>query len=225
MKTTLTLNLMAPMLILVLVAATTQAQTVDTRVGKLDFELGVPTQATVKNLYDQMDFQRACQLYIWALPLVGFEQLQATLEGSAGALPDDVAIFKGYRNLLVFFTPNATTPYIVGYLDLAKTGPVVMDIPAGAIAGAASDYWQRPLCDLGVTGPDQGKGGKYIFVGPGQEAKAPAGAFALRSPTFGVVMFYRALDPDPAKAEALSKAMRIYPWAERDNPPHALSDA
>ena len=39
-------------------------QTVDTRIGKLDFELGVPTQATVKNLYDQMDFQRACQLYI-----------------------------------------------------------------------------------------------------------------------------------------------------------------
>ena len=50
-------------------------QTVETRIGKLDFELGVPTQATVKNLYDQMDFQRACQLYIWALPLVEFGNL------------------------------------------------------------------------------------------------------------------------------------------------------
>src|SRR6202023_1087838 len=85
---------------------------------------------------------------------------------------------------------------------LAKTGPVVMDVPAGAIAGSANDFWQRSLSDLGLTGPDQGKGGKYVFVGPGQEAKAPAGAFVLRSPTFGVVMFYRALDPDPAKAEA-----------------------
>ena len=41
----------------------------------------------------------------------------------------------------------------------------------------------------------------------------------MRSPTFGVVFFFRTLDPDPAKAEALSKRMRIYPWAERDNPP------
>ena len=57
--------------------APTQTQTVDTRIGKLDFELGVPTQGTVTNLYDAMDYQRACQLYLWALPIVGFEQLRS----------------------------------------------------------------------------------------------------------------------------------------------------
>jgi hypothetical protein len=41
----------------------------------------------------------------------------------------------------------------------------------------------------------------------------------LRSPTFGVVLFYRTLDPDPAKGEALAKRIRVYPWAQRDNPP------
>jgi hypothetical protein len=194
-------------------------QTVETRIGKLDFEHGVPTQATVKNLYDQMDFQRACQLYLWALPAVGFEQLQATLEGTTGALPNDVAIFKGYGNLLVFFTPNATTPYTLGFLDLAKAGPVVMDVPVGPIAGSAMDFWQRPLSDLGLAGPDQGKGGKYVFVGPGQEAPTVPRGIVLRSPTFRVVFFYRALDPDPAKAETLSKGVSIYPWAERDHPP------
>jgi hypothetical protein len=79
--------------------STTQAQTVDTRIGKLDFELGVPTKETVTNLYDQMDFQRACQLYLWAWPIVGSEQLRATLEGTAGALPGDVGIYGGYRNV------------------------------------------------------------------------------------------------------------------------------
>jgi hypothetical protein len=193
-------------------------ETVDTRIGKLDFELGVPTLATVKNLYDQMDYQRACQLYLWALPIVEFGNLQAILEGTTGALPGDLTIYLGNEQS-VFMTPNATTPYIVGYLDLTKTGPVVMEIPAGAIAGAASDYWQRPLCDLGVAGPDQGKGGKYVFVGPGQEAPAVDGAFVMRSPTFGVMLFYRTLDPDQAKGEALAKLIRAYPWAARDNPP------
>jgi hypothetical protein len=191
---------------------------INTRIGKLDFDLGVPTPETTAKLYDEMDFQRACQLYLWACPIVGFEQMRATLEGTAGALPGDVGIYEGYRNVSVFFTPNATTPYSVGTLDLAKSGPIVMDLPAGGVAGSAMDFWQRPLSDLGITGPDQGKGGKYIFVGPGQEAPTAAGAFVLRSPTFGVGFFYRALDPDPEKAAAISSGVRIYPWAKRDNP-------
>jgi hypothetical protein len=203
----------------VTVSSLAQAQTVDTPIGKLDFELGVPTKETVAKLYDAMDFQRASQLYLWALPVVGFEQLQAILEEGAGARPGDVGIFNGYRNVLVFFTPNVTTPYTFSYLDLAKTGPVVMDLPAGPTAGSVMDFWQRALTDLGLPGPDQGMGGKYIFVGPGQEAPAAERAFILRSPTFGVVIFNRALDPDPKKAEELSKGVRIYPWAERDHPP------
>jgi hypothetical protein len=196
----------------------TLKQTVETRIGKLDFELGVPTKETVTNLYDAMDYQRACQLYIWALPLVEFGNLQAILEGTTGAMPGDLTIYTGNEQR-VFLTPNATTPYIFAYLDLAKTGPVVMDIPAGAIAGSALDAWQRPLSDLGVTGPDQGKGGKYVFVGPGQEAPTATGPFVLRSPTFGIVLFYRTLDPDQAKGEGLAKRIRVYPWAKRDNPP------
>ena len=41
----------------------------------------------------------------------------------------------------------------------------------------------------------------------------------MRSPTFGVLLFYRTLDPDQAKGEALAKRIRTYPWAARDNPP------
>src|SRR6476620_5529714 len=218
MKTKQTESLIAGVLICLLALTNTQAQSVKTRSGKLDFELGVPTKETVTKLYDEMDYQRACQLYVWALPLVEFGNLLAILEGTTGAKPGDLTIYTGNEQS-VFLTPNATTPYIFAYLDLAKTGPVVMDIPVGGIAGSALDAWQRPLSDLGMTGPDQGKGGKYVFVGPGQEAPKAEGAFVLRSPTFGVVLFYRTLDPDQAKGEALAKRIRVYPWAERDNPP------
>jgi hypothetical protein len=87
---------------------------VNTRIGKLQFEHGVPTQATVKNLYDEMDFQRACQLYLWALPVVGMEQGRDAVESTTGARLGDVGIFKGYRNVSIFFTTNVTTPYSIG---------------------------------------------------------------------------------------------------------------
>jgi hypothetical protein len=186
----------------------------DTSIGKLDFELGVPTTETVTKLYDAMDFQRACQLYLWALPVVGMEQGRDAVESTTGARLGDVGIFKGYWNVSIFFTTNVTTPYSIGYLDLNK-GPVVIDMPPGAIAGSVNDFWQRAITDLGITGPDQGEGGKYVFVAPEQEAPAAKGIFVLRSPTFGIVLFYRALDPDPAKAAAISSGVRIYPWADR----------
>jgi hypothetical protein len=48
--------------------ATDIPQRVETRVGMLefthDFANGYPTDATVEKLYDERDFQRACQAYL-----------------------------------------------------------------------------------------------------------------------------------------------------------------
>jgi hypothetical protein len=201
------------------IGAAVHAQTVETRIGKLDFEHGVPTKETVAKLYDEMDFQRACQAYLWALPAVSFAQSEMNGEFVSGGRDGDVVISEGYRNVLAILTPNVTTPYVTGILDLAKTGPVVIVVPAGLIAGSAMDFWQRPLTDFGVTGPDKGQGGKYLLVGPGQDAPEMKDATVLRSSTFGVMFFYRSLDPDPAKAEALNRGVRVYPWNQRENPP------
>jgi hypothetical protein len=196
-------------------------QTIETRIGKFDLELGVPTEGSVEKLNDDLDFQRACQAYLWALPTVGFEYVLREQRHALGARDGDVIIYKGYQNVSRFLTPNVTTPYIIGFLNLTNTGPVVVDVPAGLIAGSAMDFWQRPLTDFGLTGPDQGKGGKYLFVGPGQEApkSLPDDVRVTHSTTFGIGFFYRALDTDPAKAEAMEKAICAYPWSLRENPP------
>jgi hypothetical protein len=62
--------------------AVAHAESVNTRIGRLDFELGVPTSETVEKLYDEVDFQRACQLYLWALPAVNAAQASTTLVDS-----------------------------------------------------------------------------------------------------------------------------------------------
>jgi hypothetical protein len=43
---------------------------VETRLGTLRFDNGVPDQATTDKLYDNLDFQRAVQAYLLGLPPV-----------------------------------------------------------------------------------------------------------------------------------------------------------
>ncbi|MBM3103711.1 DUF1254 domain-containing protein [Pseudomonas sp. V1] len=199
-----------------------QADEIDTRIGKLqfthDFANGYPSSESVQKLYDEMDFQRASQAYLWSLPLVSFAEWQKAHEQTFGAKSGDVVVYDNYLAKRGILTANATTPYIISFFNLAETGPMVVEMPAGAAAGFADDMWQRPLVDMGQTGPDKGKGGKYIIVGPGQKAIVPKGAYRADSSTMNVFWGFRALDKDPAKADALLKALKIYPFAKANQP-------
>jgi hypothetical protein len=190
------------------------------RAGEIDLQLGVPTAESAQKLFDEMDFQRAAQAYLWALPTVGFEYILREQREVLGAKNGDVVIYKGFDGVARFLTPNVTTPYIIGFLDLAESGPFVLEVPAGLIAGSAMDFWQRTLTDFGVTGPDQGKGGKYLLIGPGQDVpeRVSDDLRIVQSDTFGIGFFYRALDSDKEKAEAMERSINTYPWVDRDKP-------
>ena len=62
---------------------------VETRIGTLDFTHdfanGYPTDETVEKLYDERDFQRACQAYLWSLPAVSFTAWQHGVAKGLGA--------------------------------------------------------------------------------------------------------------------------------------------
>ena len=147
--------------------------TKDTRIGKLTFESGYPSVETVQKLYDEMDFQRACQAYLWGIPAVGLNEWQKAhfnvFKGKSG----EMLSYLDFAEKLGILTPNYTTPYIATFIDLEKSGPTVIEIPPGLMAGMILDGWQRVLADLGVVGPDQGKGGKYLVLPPGHETVAP----------------------------------------------------
>ena len=186
---------------------------------EIPLRFGLPADAAaIQALYDQIDLQRAAQAYIWALPIVGFAEWQAAARSAFGARDTDMVLYETVQDKLGILTANATTPYIIGFPDLSQTGPLVIDYPAGATAGGVGDFWQRPLTDLGETGPDQGKGGQYLVVGPGRDVPAAEGYRVIRSPTNNVIVAFRVLDPDPGKAKALVAAFRMYPDSEKDNP-------
>ena len=195
--------------------------TLRTPFGPVRVKQGLPAGAgEVDRLFDQLDFQQATQAYLWALPLVSWAEWQATHADVFGATDHDIVLYANYPDRLGILTANATTPYMVAFIDLKKSGPMVVELPPGPVAGGLGDFWQREGAVLGEMGPDKGAGGKTLIIGPGETP--PAGATGYRVVTNTTVNFMfglRALDPDPAKAMALIKQVRIYPYATRAKPP------
>src|SRR5688572_15681836 len=66
--------------------------TVKTRLGNLKFERGYPTEETAKKLFDEMDYQRAVQAYLWAYPAVSFESIRIGCQRDVGAELNDLII-------------------------------------------------------------------------------------------------------------------------------------
>jgi hypothetical protein len=184
---------------------------IETPIGPIKLTNTYFDDAASKRLYDEMDYQRAAQAYIWSMPLVSFttwRDNQGNAYGAKGAT--DFVVFESLKEKRGIVTGNLTTPYILNFCNL-KDGPIQIDYPPGQTAGGVLDFWQRPLCDLGLTGPDQGKGATYILVGPGDD---PAkynkdGAHVFQSATNNVFIGLRILDQDPAFYDKFTKAYRM----------------
>ncbi|MGE0052793.1 MAG: DUF1254 domain-containing protein [Hyphomicrobium sp.] len=110
-------------------------------------------------------------------------------------------------------TSRLTTPYIATFIDLRETGPFVVEVPAGLIAGMVMDIWQRVLSDLGVVGPDKGKGGKYLILPPGYGPVEAPGYFIVEATSRDVFAGFRLLGEDKEKAIAeLVPQLKTYKW-------------
>lgn len=145
----------------------------NSRLGKLKLKNGYPTDETVEKIFDDIDFQRASQAYLWALPVMAMHQWQSQQREKFGAGNLDYVDYLTFVDKLGLLTANATTPYVIGFPNMKETGPLVMEVPAGATAGGIVDFWQRPLTDSGQTGPDKGQGGKFLVLGPGDPDMKP----------------------------------------------------
>jgi len=193
-----------------------ELQAVETRIGTLDFTHdfanGYPTDETVEKLYDERDFQRACQAYLWSLPAVAFTSWQRGTNKQLGAKNGQIVAILSYEARQGILTANATTPYYLGFADLSA-GPLVVEMPAKGVQGAINDSWQNAI-------PGTEKPGKYLVLAPGQEApNDPAGYTVRQSPTVNVFLGVRLTDPDPESAKQALAQLTMYPYAQRGNPP------
>jgi len=189
------------------------------RLARVVMEGELPRPADLPLIFDELDYQMAVQAYLWALPLVSYAQWQRVHREVFGAGNTDLVHYVTYRDRLGLITANATTPYILGFIDLAETGPLVIELPPGPTAGGVSDFWQREIGVLGEMGPDRDRGGRTLVIPPGCTVPADAdGYHVLQSTGMNIMFGFRTLDPDPARSQALVVGVRIYPFDHRDSP-------
>ena len=209
-------------LIVTTVTASAQGQTIDTRIGKLRFENGYPTEETSRKVYDELDYQRAVQAYLWAYPAVSFESIRLAAKPDFGADYNVLGIADNFVDpRSVWLTANDTTIYALANIDLVQTGPVVIEIPPGALVGIIDDFWQRSITDVGLPGPDGDKGGKFLLLPPGHSGEVPNdGYHVLRGTMNNYSFMIRGIvvNNDVPDAVARVKKLRIYAWSERNNP-------
>ena len=189
------------------------------RLGSVVMEGDLPRRDDLGLIFDELDYQLATQAYLWALPLVSYAQWSSQHRDVFGATNFDLVHYVSYRDRLGLITANATTPYILNFIDLAQTGPLVIELPEGPTAGGASDFWQREFAVMGEMGPDKGAGGRHLIVPPGQDHPDADGSYVHHATGMNIMFGFRTLDPDPARAKALVDAVKVYPYDQRDDPP------
>ena len=196
-------------------------QIVETRLGTLRFTDGFPDDLTVRILYESLDFQRAVESYLAAMPAASLAAMREGLR-TLGVLNNTVAIFESLMDSRsLFLTANTQSVYAMGWLDL-KDGPIVVETPPN-ILGVIDDFWSRYVADLGNAGADQGKGGKFLLLPPDFSGEVPSrGYYVCRTRTYGNWLLIRGFttngDPGPA-VKSITQHLRIYQLARASDPP------
>ncbi|MGR2751822.1 DUF1254 domain-containing protein [Agromyces arachidis] len=200
-------------------------------VGDLHFENEYPTAATVEKLYDQLDFQRGCQVFLRNITASSMYSFREGLRRDLGVTsPSQLVVWEGAfdaRSLLL--TANSETVYGTTYLDLKADGPTVCEVAPGML-GLVNDMWMREVANIGPAGPDQGRGGRFLFVPPGFDGELPPFGFhVVHSRTYGLWFVLRGMrTPDGSSADAVERQRqtRIYPLSESASPrPTTVVDA
>jgi hypothetical protein len=218
-------------LVFTIAAPIAQAQSRYDDLANMPYDKGYIAKDHVPILLDELFFERAAQTYLWALPALNMYGMKEGSEKVFGAGYNVLPIFKERLNAKTLITtPNSDVIYALGYLDLKEDGPLVIEVPPG-LQGIIDDFWQRPIPsvgeiegrkwsgDVGLPGPDRGKGGKYLILPPDYAGAIPTGYFTYRSGTYGVFVFWRGFFKDPKQLEEPVRVMeqtRIYPLGKKE---------
>lgn len=216
------------------VAAVSAQETRYESLADTPFTDGYPSMDDVAKLKDELFFQRGVQAYVWMLPAMNLQAMKECFAKTFGETYGEgyhvMAIWKDRLNSKSkMLTPNSDVIYGIAFIDLKKDGPMVVEAPPG-VQGLFNDFFQRPISmdkplngklwsgDIGLPGPDQGRGGKYLILPPDYKGNVPAGYYVYRSRTYGAMVVWRGFFHDPKELDAPVKSMektRIYPLGKQ----------
>jgi len=184
---------------------------------------GYPKLESFQTIYDEMDYQGAVSAYLQAVPQMALFGSMKTNHYYGATGNTDILLMHKDPAVDGMLTPNKVVIYVLNYADLAETGPMVYEYPAGATAGLIMDMQMRFRADLGLTSLYGGQRMvKYLVLTENQQIpdesinKDKHEYVVVRMKTDYLFFGYRVLNP--AKSPGLEKALKIYPYSERNKP-------
>jgi len=189
---------------------------IKTNFGTLQFDGGAfPTDESVQKIYDELDLQRATQAYMDFFPSLSiYGIVKSQVRDFGFKTSSDFGVMAEFMQPSEnYLTGNDVTVYAFASLDLKVDGATVVEIPPG-MYGNANDAVFKYLTDFGPTGPDKGKGGKYLFLPPEYKGRVPDGYFALRSPGYRIWAMMRGFGEVGTGDQAVQwfkERLKVYP--------------
>ena len=180
-------------------------------------------------MMEQALHRRATEVAIWSQPLMNYKAMYDSLHKEVGMNYNGDIVYhseiQDWKRGLA--TPNNTTQYVNFFWDL-REGPVVIEIPPTEneiiLYGTLMDSWHRPIEEYGGRGEDRGRGAKYLMVPPDYKGYIPqSGYLVFPQKTYFGWTLMRPIVKDKEKdtlkkATDLVKKVKVYPFAEADNP-------
>ena len=194
---------------------------VETSIGTFEFFDGVPTKMSTEMAYDFLDKVTAYKALLSTIPTVSINEIKRGQAAVGATSSNQICIFDTLMDSKgLFLTGNTSTMYALGFLDLEKDGPTVIELPPGML-GVLNDMGFLHMTDLGAAETDKGKGGKYLVLPPGYEGQTPDGYFVVQSKTYNVWNFMRGYLDKGVKAasENIRNNLKVYPLNRAANPP------
>jgi hypothetical protein len=164
-----------------------------------EFKGGLPTPQTVQ-ASDDADLIRAIEAYKFFFPTVSIANAWYG-NACAGMIPNKSFL------LMMGSAPHparfSDTPHAAALIDLT-VGPMVVELPPGPMICVVNDLNHRSVMEMGLPGPDAGKGGKHLILPPDHTGKVPEGFFTGRPTTNRVLFMLRAFPPRGEMPQASS---------------------
>ncbi len=176
-----------------------------------EFERGFPARKTADQAYDDADLNRAIQAYRFFYPTVSGAAIVKGNE-EIGVVPNKVFGILDCGPEQLVFTANSDTPYGPLLLDLS-IGPMVVELPPGPLIVCSMDINQRWVADMGLPGPDAGKGGKHVLLPPDYSRDIPDGYYVHRASSNRQIVGARSLPVggDVKAAKERLSTIKVYP--------------
>ncbi|WP_395334877.1 DUF1254 domain-containing protein [Novosphingobium sp. BL-8H] len=180
--------------------------------SQYEFQGGYPTRESSQRAYGDADLNRAVEAYKFFYPTVSGV---AMIKGNepVGLVLNKVFGTLELKPVQLMYTGNSDTPYGPMDLDLS-VGPLVIELQPGPLIVCSIDMNQRWVADMGLPGPDAGKGGKHLLVGPDYTGPLPESGYYIHRTSANLqIVGARSLpvNGDVAAAKARLTTIKVYP--------------